>query len=770
MIYQDPTQPVEARVDDLISRMTLEEKAAQLIQVIGWPAYRKEGQSVWLAEDFKHFLSGAGIGSLYGLLRADPWTGVTVRTGLSPREGAVVTNLVQRYARENTRLGIPLLIGGEALHGYMSIGGTMTPGPLLGGSTWNPALWQELTASMAAEMRAQGTTVVCTPNLDLAREPRWGRTEETFGEDPYLVSAFGAAAIRGFQGESLASDHAVIATPKHLVHGAPEGGRNTASAHIGPRELRELYLPPFKAAIAAGAATIMPSYNDLDGLPCTASAWLLTHLLREEWGFEGATISDMGAPQMLWEGHRLAADKAGAAALALSAGIDIEMCAGTSGVYETLVESVRAGRVPEALVDRAVRRVLRVKFQAGLFENPYADPDQAEARMGCARHRQLARTAAQQGLVLLRNQENLLPLKPGLRTIAVIGPNADNIYNQLGDYSAPQPAGKIITVLKGIQAAVGPETRVVYAQGCAVRDPSTAGFAQAVEMARQADVAVVVVGGSSARDFAVEDGALPAAVEPQVAGPMGQKNTTRDMETGEGFDRTSLDLAGAQLELVQAVAATGTPVVVVLITGRPLTIPWIVDNIPAILLAWYPGEEGGSAIADVLFGKVCPGGKLTVSWPRAVGQLPVYYNHKPQGWNPYVEMDNRPLFPFGYGLSYTSFTYDHLTVTPAKIAAQECAQVCVEVTNTGAVTGDEIVQLYVHDEASSVVRPVKELKGFQRVTLRPGETKMVAFALKAEDLGVWDAEMQYVIEPGVFAVTVGGNSVDGLRGEVLIYL
>jgi beta-glucosidase len=616
-----------------------------------------------------------------------------------------------------------------------------------------------------AQMQAVGAHQALAPVLDVTREPRWGRVEETFGEDPYLVARMGAAFVRGLQTDDVRQG--VIATGKHfLAYGVSEGGLNWAPAHVPERELREMFLPPFEAAIAtAGLASIMNAYHELDGVPCGASRGLLTDVLRGQLGFHGLVVSDYFAVQMLAEYHHVAADKSEAARLALEAGIDIELPS-TDCYGAPLKAAVASGAISQALVDEVVGRVLEMKFRLGLFDQALVEPEQAAHVFDTPAQRDLAREIACKSIVLLKNAGDILPLRKDINSIAVIGPNADNVRHQMGDYSYPahietllemmeQPGQlpmsppdrieladigvEMVSVLGGIRSRVGPRTEVRHAQGCDVLGDSQEGFAEAVAAARAAEVAVVVVG---------DKGGL-----------------TYSCSSGESRDRAELQLPGIQEQLVRAIAATNTPVVVVLMTGRPVAIPWIAEHIPAVLEVWFPGEEGGSAVADVLFGDANPGGRLPISFPRAAGQVPVYYNHKPSGgrshWKgDYVEMSTKPLFPFGFGLSYTSFTYANLRLDRQEVTADQQVTISVDISNAGSRAGDEVVQLYVHDALSSITRPVKELKAFKRLSLTPGETRSVTFHVPIAQLGFYNQHMDYVVEPGVIEVLVGSSSED----------
>ena len=746
--YLDPALPVARRIDDLLARMTLEEKVGQMLCL--WQGKRAITDSQ----------------GRFDPSRAPRWFRIGIgrieRTneGHGARAQAEYTNAIQRWVKDSTRLGIPVLFHEEALHGLEAEEATSFPQAIALASTWNPELVQRVFAVAAAEARARGVHQVLAPVVDVARDPRWGRIEETYGEDPYLAARMGVAAVRGFQGRK------VIATLKHMTgHGQPESGTNVGPAPYGERTLRDVFLYPFEVAIKeAGAWSVMPSYNEVDGVPSHANRWLLHDVLRKEWGFNGVIVSDWFAIQQLVERHHVAADASEAARRALAATVDIELP--DVQTYHTLVDQVRQRRVPAAAIDAAVRRLLRPKFLLGLFEDPFVDPEQADRISGADEHRALAREAARQAIILLKNDNGTLPLSPDRAShVAVIGPHSGEVL--LGGYSGGPR--HVVSILEGIRARLGPTAAVEYAEGVRITEDSTftrepqphlggtrsharwgadrvvpadsasngGRIAAAAVLARKSDVAIVVVGDN-------EMTAREAYAENHLG------------------DRATLGLPGQQEELVRAILATGTPTVLVLIHGRPLSIPALAQDVPAILDGWYLGQETGTAVAEALFGDLNPGGKLPLTVARHVGQLPVFYNYKPSARRGYVLDTTQPLFPFGYGLSYTTFSYSNLRVAPQRIGPPAVARaiVSVDVSNTGARAGDEVVQLYIRDQVSMATRPVKELKGFQRVTLQPGERRTLTFEIGPEHLAYHGPDMKRVVEPGRFDVMVGGNSVD----------
>lgn len=757
-LYKQAAVPIEYRVKDLLGRMTIEEKVGQLCCPLGWEMYTKTGKNeVTVSELYKKKMAEAHVGSFWAVLRADPWTQKTLETGLSPELSAKALNALQKYAVEETRLGIPVLFAEECPHGHMAIGTTVFPTALSAASTWNEGLMLKMGEAIALEARLQGANIGYGPVLDVAREPRWSRMEETFGEDPVLTTIMGVAMMKGMQGKVQNDGKHLYATLKHFAaYGVPESGHNGSRANCGMRQLLSEYLPPFRKAVKEGAGTLMTSYNAIDGVPCTANKELLTDVLRNQWGFKGFVYSDLISIEGI-VGMRAAKDNKEAAVKALKAGLDMDL--GGNAFGKNLKKAYEEGLITMADLDRAVGNVLRLKFQMGLFENPYVSPELAKKLVHSKEHKELARQVAREGVVLLKN-EGVLPLSKHIGHLAVIGPNADEMYNQLGDYTAPQVREEVATVLDGIRAAVSESTRVTYVKGCAVRDTTATDIPAAVAAAQKADAVVLVVGGSSARDFKTKYISTGAATVSEDA------KTLPDMDCGEGFDRSSLRLLGDQEKLISAVASTGKPLVVVYIQGRTMNMNLAAEKAQALLTAWYPGEQGGMGIADILFGDYSPAGRLPVSVPRSEGQLPVFYSQGTQ--RDYVESKGTPLYAFGYGLSYTRFTYSGLELQ--KGTEMETLQtVACTVTNTGNRDGEEVVQLYIGDKVASVSQPPLLLKAFQRIFLKKGESRQVIFHLKKDDLGIYDSEMNYVVEPGEFKVMVGAASNDiRLEGEFVL--
>jgi beta-glucosidase len=684
--------PLERRIDSLLARMTLEEKVGQL-----------------------------NLPSVFGPV--SPAQMDLVRKGLVGGflnlDGAQAARDIQRVAMEQSRLHIPLLLGLDVIHGYR----TIFPIPLAEASTWDPEIAEATARSAAREARAAGVNWTFAPMVDIARDPRWGRIAEGSGEDPYLGSLMAAARVRGFQ-------TSILATAKHFAaYGGAEAGREYNTVDVSERTVRDIYLPPFKAAVDAGAGSIMSAFNEIAGVPSSANPWLTNTVLRGEWGFDGLVVSDWTSIAELIP-HGIAATRADAGRLALAAGVDMDM---VSQIYlDSLPALVQSGRVPIAQVDSAVRRILREKLRLGLFE----DPNRGVMATPPPLDRELARRVARESIVLLRNEGALLPLGANAKTIAVIGPLAADSAAPLGPWHTRGQPGDVVSVLTAIRERAGAGVTVLHAAGTGLTDADTSGIAAAVALARRADVTVLVVG------------------EP-------------DSMSGEASSRARLDLPGVQERLQQAVVATGKPVVLVLMNGRPLILSWAAEHVPAIVETWFLGIETGHAVADVLFGDVNPSGRLPVSFPRTVGQIPIYYNAKNTGrpavagqhfTSKYLDVPNSPLFPFGYGLSYTSFGYRDLRLRAARLGPADTLVVTVTVANTGTHAGTEVAQLYVRDDVGSVTRPVRELKGFQRVALAPGETRSVEFRVPVRSLAFWDGAMKFVVEPGTFHVFVGSNS------------
>jgi beta-glucosidase len=742
--YRDPKIPVEQRVADLLSRMTLEEKIAQLEGAWENKQFFPDPQAMFVDQKGAFLPERAAVLIKNGL-------GEISRPSehRDPRTMVDFTNTVQKWMRENTRLGIPVLFHDECLHGHVAPKGTSYPQAIALASTWDPALLHEVFTATAAEARARGVQQCLAPVLDLARDPRWGRTEETYGEDPYLVSRLGVAAITGFQGIGPGIDKAhVMATAKHFaVHGQPEGGTNVGPANYSERTIREYWLKPFEAAVKeAHVATVMPSYNEIDGIPSHSNKHLLLDILRQEWGFQGLIASDYFGPTELRTVHHIVATEEEAGRLAFQSGVDVELP--FNQAYGSLVEQVKAGKVSEGAVDRSVTRVLRAKFMAGLFDDPYSNADYAEKITNSPEHQRLALKAAHEAIMLLKNQDNLLPLAKGkYKRIAVIGPNAADLH--LGGYSN-QP-GRGVSVLQSIKNKVGSSAEVLYAEGCKI-----------TESEPDWDADKVVLGDPSLNAKRIEDAVKVAQKADIVILALGgNEQTSREAwAVNHPGDRDNLDLLGNQDDLVKSILATGKPTIVFLQHGRPNSIPYIAEHVPAILDGWYLGQEGGTAIADVLFGDYNPGGKLPITIPRSVGQLPDYYYQKPSAKREYLGSTVQPLFPFGWGLSYSTFKFANVRATPDSIGTEGRSTISVDVTNSSDVGGDEVVQLYIRDEVSSVTRPVKELRGFRRITLNPGETNTVEFVLGPDELSFLNRDMHRVVEPGVFTIMVGGNSVD----------
>jgi len=716
-LYRQASAPIERRVDDLLGRMTLQEKVRQLDLYSGANTLvdkQKDSthaapDAVFMPEKAQTLFGNLGVGGIHDL---DP----------TPQQA----NAIQAWAIAHSRLGIPVMFIEEGLLGYDT--GTVFPAPINLAATWNPSIAEQTGATIADEARANGVDMILGPVLDLARDPRWGRIEEDFGEDPYLTGELGLAYVRGAQGDNLSSGHNVVAEPKHFAaHGSPEGGTNTSPVHIGERELRSVMLKSFEPAIRDGHAMgVMAAYHEIDGIPVTADPLLLKTILRQEWGFQGFVLSDLGAIRRLYSSHDVAATPKDASCMAIRSGVDMQFYDFSHDVFQqALIDCVQDGSLPLANLNRAVRSVLRVKFTLGLFDHPFVDPARNVTEFRSQAHLAVSLDSARESMTLLKNDNNLLPLSQSVQTIAVIGPNAD--VARYADYEK-EANGERISMLQGIRNLLT-HALVTFNSGTDI--PS------AVASAKSADVVVLGL-GESAHD------------------------------SGEGHDRTSLDLPGNQQQLLEAVMAAGKPVVLVLQNGRPLTIGWAKSHVPAILEAWYPGEFGGKAIAEALFGINNPAGRLPITFPRNPGQIPIFYNSDPSKREKYVDDDGKPLYAFGFGLSYTTFQYDHLNAEPAMQGSQSGMTVTADVTNTGTVAGDEVAQLYVREDVTSVETPRRSLMGFSRIHLEPHETKTVSFHVSKSQLTVWNAEERWAFEPGSFTVFVGGSSEASLTRKVIL--
>ncbi len=714
-LYKQANAPIEERVNDLLGRMTLAEKVRQLDLYTGFgtpqagagglmedKATAREHLSPdarFLPERAQVLFGNLGVGGIHDLYP-------------TPEQ----SNAIQHWVIAHNRLGIPAIFIEEGLHGFDI--GTVFPAPINLAATWDPSVAQQTGAAIAAEARATGVDMILGPVLDLAREPRWGRVEEDFGEDPYLTGQMGLAYVRGAQGNSLNSDHTVVAEPKHFVaHGSPEGGNNASPVHMGEREVRMMMLRGFEPAIREGHAMgVMAAYNEIDGIPMTANPWALKQVLRGEWGFKGFVLSDLGAIRLLYDGHNVVATPEEAVCTAIRSGVDMQFYDFNHSVYQdSLMDCVRKGTLTEADLDRAVKSVLRVKFTLGLFDHPFVNPKLNATVYRSAAHLAVSLKSARESMTLLKNEGNVLPFSRDVKRIAVIGPNGN--IARYGDYEH-EWNGLHISILDGVRTLL-PGADVTFNDGNDI--PA------AVAAAKNADVVILALG------------------EWQGI-------------SGESFDRTSLSLPGKQEELLEAVTATGKPEALVLENGRPLTIGWAKDHVPAILEAWYPGEFGGQAVAETLFGENNPGGRLTITFPRSTGQLPDFYNYDPTRNHRYVDDDGKPLYPFGYGLSFTTFRYDHLDVHAPAAGTNEDVRVTFDVTNTGKREGDEVAQLYVREDVSSVETPVRSLAGFSRVHLKPGETQAVTLKIPQKQLAVWGVDNKWAVENGTYTVWVGGSS------------
>ena len=745
-LYKDPKAPVEKRVADLLKRMTLEEKVGQMSMSS-------------LSESTKGNIA-------YGVLES-PF--------ITAKEVAAQSIIAKKYARDKTRLGIPPIQIGECLHGQLAAGATVFPQAIAQGSTWNPQLIEQMGKVIAYEASTSGVDQALSPLFDLIRDARYGRVEECFAEDPYLVGQLGSAFVRGMQGEPAQSligidADKVMCTAKHFAaYSKPIAGINLAPAEIGERELRSMFLAPFREVVQnANIYALMPSYNEIDGIPAHSNEFLLKQVLREEWGFKGYVFSDYGGLSQLYSFHKVAKTPADAAIMGITAGVDLE--AARPDVYTHLIELVKTGKIKESQIDSAVARILRAKFKAHLFEKPLADTLKIAERLHTPAHVNLSQQIAEESIILLKNDKSLLPLNlNNIKSLAVIGPNADKV--QYGDYSFTRDNRSGVTVLNGIKQFVGDKVKVNYAKGCELSGLDKSGFDEAIKTAESSDAVVVVLGTTSV-----------------VFSGIGWNGHAPDSEPkdpftcGEGYDVTDIDPQGVQRELLQAVYKTGKPVILVLVHGRPWSISWEKQNIPAILEAWYPGEKGGTAVANILFGKVNPSGRLNMSVPQSTGHIPVFYNYvnSAKGINrqhgtidkpglDYVYSSTDPLFSFGYGLSYTTFKYDNLKVSKPVFGKNEKVNISVEVKNTGSVAGKEVVQLYLGNKVNSVSTPEMSLRRFDKIALNPGEVKTVTFTIDAADIAIWNRQMKQVSEPGTFDVMIARSADEVVLKKQLEY-
>jgi len=793
MTYKDPNYPIDERVEDLLSQMTLEEKVAQLSCIM---PHMLIGAEIPDPQLMKKFMAN-------GLGRMTQFATMFLN---SPREIAEFANRIQQFVLEDTRLGIPVLFQNEALNGFTAVKATNFPTPIALASTWEPELVEQAAKVIREQMRASGVHQALAPVIDLAQDPRWGRGHETYGEDPYLSSAFGAAFVRGLQGGDLKTG--IISCAKHFLgYSIPQAGLNMAAVRIGERELYETFARPFETAIhESGLAAIMVTYSEINGKPVGTSKEILRDLLRDKMGYTGSVICDGGSIELTVTKQHVAQDMEEAAILAIEAGLDADTP--VTEAYHSLPGAVRKGSVDEAYIDEAVRRVLTAKFRLGLFENPFVDVDQVNTVFGKPEQRQLSRALAEQGIILLKNENHLLPLSDDVKKIAIIGPHANALRDTLfAGYSFPVALEMIQHLMRGQQATMQgvadkmnidedhaeemPDSaemmqqlarqfarliritdidefiaqeygaislqeaiaqqqgiEVLHARGCGFIGTSRDGFAEAVVAAEQADVVIIALGGKS--------------------------GWGEDATCGEGRDASTISMMGVQQELLETIYQVGKPIVLVLFDGRPLAIPWAAEHIPAIIHAWFPGQEGSHAVADVLFGKVNPGGKLPVTVPRSTGQIPVFYNHKTgSGYKPvgnagitsflghgYVNEPPTPLFPFGHGLSYTQFEFDDLQFSTTQVDSRSSIQITCQIRNVGTVAGSEVVQLYIHDLEARVTRPVQELIGFEKVYLQPNGICTVIFTVPMNLLGFYNHEMRFVVEPGNMEVMIGASSED----------
>lgn len=735
---------IDNQIDNLLSIMTIEEKIGQLCCPIGFDLYEKNTDSIYICNSLKEMIVNDNIGSLYAVMRACPWSKKTLESGLDTKESAVLLNEIQRYNMEHSRLKIPLLFIEECSHGHMALEATVFPVGIAQASTWNRNLLEKMGEVISEEASLRGASVAYGPVLDIARDPRWSRIEEGLGEDTYLCAILGNAITQGIQ-KNMAS------TLKHFAaYGIPEGGHNGSDANIGKRKLMNDFLPAFRKSIQNGARCIMTSYNCIDGIPCTSNTWLLQDILRNEWDFKGVVFSDLNSISALHATHRIAENHEEAAALAINAGVDIDL--GNSNYGKYLKDAIQNNLVDMNTLDNAVKRVLKLKFDLGLFENPYIDiPD--NNMINNEEHKKVALQIAREGTILLKNN-GILPLNNDIKSIAIIGPNADNTYNQLGDYTAAQHPDNVTTILEGIKNKVSRNTEITYIKGCDIRDTVNSDIETAVKASQNAEVTILVVGSSSARSFKTSYEKTGAAIV---------NNHIDDMDCGEGYDRSSLSLSGKQELLLSELSKTNKPLIIIYVQGRPLLMNNANTHADAILNAWYPGQEGGHALADIIFGDYNPSGKLPISIPENIGQIPVYYSLNEQ--HEYVDGNSEPLFEFGFGLSYTDFLYENMKI----INENDTIKISADITNTGKYDGEEIIQLYVRDNIASVAPANKLLKGFEKIHLNKNEKKEVHFILTKDDLKILDKDLKWTFEEGEFIIMLASSS-DNIRLSEKIFI
>ncbi len=763
-IYKDSSKSIAERVEDLVSKMSIKEKVGQLNQkMLGWNAYKVSSENIELTKEFMDEVAfGDGVGAIYGLFRADGWNS-HVTMGVNIKDSIRVVNEIQKYVVENTRLGIPLLIAEECPHGHEALEATTFPTNIGIGATWNPELYREVCGTISKELRARGGHLALVSTLDIATDPRWGRTEECFSEDPYLAGQFSENAVYGIQGhrkEELKQDNKAAIVLKHFcAQGATMGGHNGKSTNIGQRELREIHLYGMEKGAKAGALGCMAAYNDIDGVPCHINRALLTDILRGQMGFEGLVMSDgVGVDRLNSVTGSL--EKSGAGAV--YAGVDLNLW---NKSFLVLEDAINKGLLNESDLDIAVKRVLKVKFELGLFEKYKADEELALSVIGSESSREVALRVAREVPVLLKNDNETLPIGNNIKNIAVIGPNSDKIYNQLGDYTQWQEDGKVITVLEGIKKHADKDVKIHYEHGCSVRGYEKDEFASALETAKKCDVVILVLGGSSTRE---------ASMSFDNNGAVFMNEFTSEIDCGEAVDLADLNLGGVQQDLAREIKALGKKIVTVLIQGRPHSIPWFKDNSDAILSCWYPGEMGGDAIGEILFGKTNPSGKLAMSVPESVAQLPVYYNRKDE--TNYIDMSAKPLYSFGFGLSYTTFSYNDFKFNNNSLTVEELNkgkrfEVSMTLENTGGYTGKEVMQLYIYDMESCITRRLKELKDFckaGKAEVAPGESKEITLSVGYDELGIFNYNLDYVVEPGNVKLMIGNSSDNTIFEKIVI--